>query len=178
MRDGPIRATLKGLALIRFYVDLWLWRLWRRLRGRKPRFDLQGDCQGCGKCCEAPTLAVPPILLRNPPVLELFLWWQRAVNGFDFVRADFKRSEVIFNCTHYDPASKRCDSYWSRPGMCRDYPTNLRYADRAKLFDECTFVLVDRLELRLNAALDAAGLPPEQLAEIKRRLAEHKANGA
>lgn len=172
MRDGPLRATLKGLALIRFYIDLWLWRLWQRLRGRRPRFDLTGSCEGCGQCCETPSLTVPPIMLKNPPVLELFLWWQRAVNGFEFLRADYKRSELIFSCTHYDKNSKRCDSYTTRPGMCRDYPTNLRYAERPKLFDDCTYVLVDRLQVRLDAALDQAGLPPEQLAEIKRRLAK------
>lgn len=174
MRDGPIRATIKSAAMLRFYIDLWLWRLWRRVRGLPPRFDVQGSCEGCGQCCETPTLQVPYVLLRYPPILNIFLWWQRIVNGFDFVRADIARHELVFTCTHYDRVSKECDSYATRPGMCRDYPINLRYAERAQLFDECSFVLVDRLEVRLDTALHAAGLPPEKIAEIKQRLAQKR----
>lgn len=172
MRDGPIRIVLKSLALLRFYVDLWLWRGWQRVRGRRPRHDLSGSCNGCGRCCETPTLQVSARLLNAPIVLQAFLWWQELVNGLTFQGADVQHQELRFTCAHYDAETKRCDAYATRPGMCRDYPKNLRYATRPVLFPECSYVLVDRLDVRLDVAMEAANLPPEKIAEIRQRLTE------
>jgi hypothetical protein len=76
----------------------------------------------------------------------------------------------VFRCSHYDPVSKRCDSYESRPLMCRDYPLRLTFDAVPEPFPECSYVLVDRKAAQLTAALEAAGLDGEKLAEVKKKL--------
>ena len=178
MRDGPIRIALKMIALTRFYLDMALWRFWRRLRGDYPRYDLVGQCEPCGACCVSPAIHVPSILLRTPPALHLFLLWQRFVNRFELRDIEAETLTIRFKCHHYDSQTKHCLNYRTRPGICRDYPANLRFAARASLHDDCSYQLIDRYEVRLQSALDASDLPPEKIAEIQQRLQRAKENAS
>ena len=98
------------------------------------------------------------------------LWWQRVVNGFEFVSADARFRTLTFRCSHYDPASKTCDSYDSRPLMCRDYPVNLTHEANPVLFEECSHRIVDVKAAGLREALARTQLSPEKLAELEKTL--------
>ena len=121
MRDGPLLRVVKRLARLRFTVDVAAHRAVRRARGDRP-WTLGGECRRCAACCEAPAIAVGSVTWSMPLARRAFLWWQRRVNGFELVRADEDDRSFVFRCTHFDRATRSCDSYDSRPGMCRDYP--------------------------------------------------------
>jgi hypothetical protein len=58
----------------------------------------------------------------------------------------------------------------SRPRVCRDYPVNLTYDVVPSLFPECSYSVQDKKAEQLSAALKAAGLSGEKLAEVEKRL--------
>src|SRR4030042_1602127 len=126
MRDGLLRYAVKRVALWSFRANLAAHRAMRRARGERP-WTLGGSCRRSGACCEAPAIAVGRLTRSLPNVRRLFLAWQRRVNGFALVSADARARVFVFRCSHFDPATRSCDSYDSRPGMCRDYPRNLMW---------------------------------------------------
>src|SRR6185503_15607137 len=98
--------------------NLALHRAWRRRAGDRP-FALGGECRRCARCCEAPAVRVAwPV------------WHLAALRG---------QRTFVFRCTHFDPESRACDSYDSRPGMCRDYPRALLWTSSPELFAECGY---------------------------------------
>ncbi|GMU58356.1 MAG: hypothetical protein AMXMBFR34_01190 [Myxococcaceae bacterium] len=169
VRDGPGRKVLKALARWVGRLELLLRRAYLRRRG-EPRYRLTGTCNGCGKCCEAPSMQVDRVTWHGRMARAVFLWWQWQVNGFELVDADPRYRLFTFKCTHYDPRTKRCDSYESRPLMCRDYPVNLTYDAVPALFPECSHGVVDRKAEGLRQALVDAGVKGEQLDALERKL--------
>jgi uncharacterized protein len=169
MKDGPLRRAIKRIALVRYTIDLWLTRLLLKARG-EPRYRLTGACNGCGRCCETPVIPVsrPVFFLRS--LRWLTLTWHRAVNGFEYVGDDRRARLFVFRCTHYDPVTKQCDSYDSRPGMCRDYPRNLVYSALPEFFPECGYSAAYKKGEQLRQALLKANLPPEKYEELVRKL--------
>ena len=169
MKDGPLRRFLKALARARYGVDLGVTRLLLRARG-EPRYRLTGACTGCGRCCESPAIAVsrPVFLLRS--LRWLTLGWHRLVNGFEYTGEDRRHRVFLFRCTHYDPVTKQCDSYDSRPGLCRDYPRNLAYEALPEFLPECGYSAVYKKGDALRLALLKANLPPEKYQELVRKL--------
>lgn len=137
MRDGPIRTAIKAVARGIWRFDLTTTR-WIQDRRSPPRFLLQGECNGCGKCCEEPTIQVGRITWYLRSARWAFCAWQRVVNGFELVGADRHARALTFRCTHFDPATRLCDSYDTRPGMCRDYPLALLGQPWPELFAECS----------------------------------------
>ncbi len=107
---------------------------------------------------------------RLPTLRALALWWQRVINGFELVSVDPRFRTMTFRCTHYDPLTKQCDSYGSRPLMCRDYPVNLTHEADPVLFEECSYQVVDVKAEGLREALSRTSLTPEQRAELERKL--------
>lgn len=166
MRDGAVRQVLKLLAR---WVKAFDLRVTRGL-ARPPRYRLLGSCNGCGRCCEAPGIPVSRFTWHFPTARRLFLWWQRQVNGFELVSRDPRFRVFTFRCTHYDPTTKRCDSYSSRPLMCRDYPVNLTFEAVPTLFPECSHVVQDRNAAALRDALVKAGVSGDKLKEAEARL--------
>lgn len=166
MRDGPGRRAVKAAARGAFTSDLKI----RRALGRRnlSRFALTGSCEGCGRCCEEPTMAVGRAIRSLPTLRRAFLAWQRRVNGFEFVREE--RGAFVFTCTHYDPETRSCDSYDSRPAICRDYPQGLLDQPWPELFPECTYKLVVRDAARLLDGLASADLTEEQRTRLEERL--------
>ncbi len=138
MKDGPVRRAVKAVALAGFRANLTVWRGWRRLRGDRP-YRLGGSCNLCAQCCEAPAIKVRRLVWFLPSLRASFLWWQRAVNGFDLVGRDVAQRVFVFRCTHFDLATRRCDSYESRPGMCRDYPRVLLEQPQPDMLPGCGY---------------------------------------
>ena len=169
MRDDPLRVVVKALARALKGFDLAVTRWVLRRRG-EPRYRLRGTCVGCGRCCERPSMPVSRLTWFVPSARRLFLWWQRAVNGFVLVEADPRFRVFGFRCTHFDPVTKQCDSYASRPLMCRDYPVNLTFDATPALFPECSYVVQDRNADTLRASLVAAGVKGEQLEALEKSL--------
>ena len=169
LKDRPALALVKRLVRWLWSAELWLRRfLSPRWRGR--HWKLVGECNACGACCLEPTIhAALPIWYLRAARLP-FLAWQRWVNGFEFAAEDKSSRDLVFRCTHYDPASKRCDSYGSRPSMCRDYPTVLLDQPWPELFETCGYRVCARRPERLRAGIDATSLPPEVKAELLRKL--------
>ena len=169
MKDGLLRRIIKRLARLRYDFDLGATRLLLRRRG-EPRYRLTGACNGCGRCCESPTLAVsrPVFYLRS--LRALVLGWHRLINGFEYVSEDRRHRLFVLRCTHYDPQTKQCDSYDSRPGMCRDYPRNLAFEALPELFPECGYSFVYKKAAPLREALQKSNLSREKYEELVRKL--------
>ncbi|XXF76949.1 YkgJ family cysteine cluster protein [Myxococcaceae bacterium GXIMD 01537] len=169
MKDGLLRRALKRLALLRYTLDLGFTRWVLRARG-EPHYRLTGSCNGCGKCCETPVIPVSAPVFRLRTLRWLTLSWHRWVNGFVFTGEDKRAKLFIFRCTHYDPVTKQCDSYESRPGMCRDYPRPLLYTSMPEFFPECGYSAVYKKAEQLRGALARTGLPPDKLKELAEKL--------
>ncbi len=169
MKDGPIRRVIKRVALLRYTIDLRFTRLMLRARG-EPHYKLAGSCNGCGKCCETPVVQASTPVFRVRSLRWLALWWHRVVNGFELVDEDRRFKLFVFRCTHYDPVTKLCDSYDSRPGMCRDYPRNLLYEALPEFLPECGHGAVDKKAERFRSALEQTHLTPEQRRELEKKL--------
>jgi Fe-S-cluster containining protein len=75
-----------------------------------------------------------------------------------------------FLCTHWDATSKRCDSYESRPGICRDYPRNLLYSSIPDFFAECGYRPIDKNAEKFNLALEKVLIDEEKKKKIKEKL--------
>ena len=126
--------------------------------------------RGCASCCEAPAIraSAPVWYLRS--LRRVFLAWQEHVNGFVLVHASPGSRLFVFRCTHFNPASRRCDSYATRPGMCRDYPRGLLAQPRPEFFAGCGYRPVARDRERWLAALQAQGLGEGPLDKLKKGL--------
>jgi len=121
MKDGAVRRAVKRVALWNFQVNLALHRAIERRRGLDLH-QLGGECGRCARCCEAPGIQVGRAVWYLPLLRRLFLAWQEHVNGFVLTGRERNGRAFIFRCTHFDWATRSCDSYDSRPGMCRDHP--------------------------------------------------------
>jgi len=169
MRDGMVRRTLKRLARFHFEANLLLQRPWRRWRGERP-FVLGGDCRRCAACCEAPAIAVSRIVWFMPLVRRLFLSWQRFVNGFELKGSDRASRTFVFHCTHFDPMTRSCDSYDSRPGMCRDYPRVLIWQPRPAFHPGCGYRAIAANAAGLRASLARLDLTDAQREKLRLEL--------
>lgn len=169
MRDGPIRKTLKAIARGCFWINLAGTRLLRRLRGERP-YRLGGACERCAACCEAPSIQTERLTWYFPMLRRIFLAWHRHVNGFELTGRIPSERVFVFRCTHFDWETRRCDSYSSRPGMCRDYPRALLWQSRPDFLPGCGYRAVHPRAEEFRAQLEREGLPPDKLAEVRRRL--------
>jgi Fe-S-cluster containining protein len=169
MRDGPGRRALKLVARWRFALDVRAARaLWRARGGVE--FELAGACRRCARCCEAPAVRSNLLVWRLRSVRALFLWWQRRVNGFELTAVDRETRTFVFRCTHFDGETRSCDSYASRPGMCRDYPRALLFQPAPELLEGCGYRARDRNAARFLRVLDGQPLTEEQREKLRRGL--------
>jgi uncharacterized protein len=169
MKDGPWTTLLKRVVLAAWSLELWL----RRCLGsgwRRSHWELVGACRGCGCCCLEPTIAVGPVTWLLPAVRSVFVAWHRRVNGFELQSMDRDTHSLVFRCTHYDPVAKRCDSYASRPSMCRDYPRVLLGQAWPELFSPCGHRVRARNAQSLRARIDATDLSEPAKADLRKRL--------
>lgn len=161
MKDGPIRRAVKRIALWQFRLDLAIHRA--RLHRRKiPVHGLGGACQLCAACCEAPGIQVGWTVWYVPILRRLFLAWQRHVNGFELTGRDVRTRVFVFRCTHFDWETRRCDSYDSRPGLCRDYPRVLLEQAHPEMLPGCGYRPIAPNAPGLRRALERTALTPEQ----------------
>ena len=168
MKDGVVRRGVKRVALCFFTIDLFLMRR-VFLRGQR-LYELKGSCSACGACCETPSVRVSRFVWSFSLLGGLVLWWYHAVYGFRLLERDASQRAFIFRCTHFQPDAGSCDSYASRPGMCRDYPRMLLYQPSPELFESCTHRPVYRHSDRFLAALDGKSIDDEKLSEVKEKL--------
>jgi hypothetical protein len=169
MRDDPVRRAIKRVARLHFALSLVPTRAWRRLRGERS-YRLAGTCRCSGDCCERPSLRVPAVVWYLPTPRRLVLWWQRVVNGFELVQEDRQAHVLVFRCTHFDAVTRLCDSYDSRPGICRDYPRVLLAQPNPQLFARCGYRVVAPNAEGLRRALAAQALTAEQRERLEREL--------
>jgi Fe-S-cluster containining protein len=99
-----------------------------------------------------------------------FLWWQERVNGFELTQTLATTRLFVFRCSHFDWATRSCDSYDSRPGMCRDYPRALLFQAAPEMLPGCGYRPVAPNAAGLRRALEERGLPPAQLERLKKDL--------
>jgi Fe-S-cluster containining protein len=156
------RAVVEVEALVRDLV--------RRMRGRHPVFVLGGACQRCARCCEAPSLQMGTLMFHLPAVRRAFVWWQRAVNQWSLTSVDRRRRTLTFACAHFDAATRSCDSYETRPAVCRDYPRNLMDQPSPDLLPGCGYRPVAFGAQAMQRALDAQPLTAEQRERLQREL--------
>jgi hypothetical protein len=161
--------VVKAGARTAFFLNLWADRGLRRLRGERP-YTLGGACQRCAACCEAPALRVTSLVWLAPGLRRAFLWWQERVNGFVLVEEQRRERTFVFRCTHFDAPSRSCDSYASRPGVCRDYPRALLFQPAPVLLPGCGYRPRAANAARLLRVLETQPLTEEQRARLARDL--------
>jgi Fe-S-cluster containining protein len=169
MRDGGLRRSVKAVARAAFFLNLWTDRARRRLLQERP-YRLGGACQRCAACCEAPAIRVHALVVLAPALRRAFLWWHEHVNGFLLVEARRAERTFVFRCSHFDRATRSCDSYASRPGMCRDYPRALLYQPGPELLPGCGYRPIARNAAALRRELAGRPLTDEQRAKLYRGL--------
>jgi len=169
MQDGLILRVVKRAARWRFHADLSLHRALRKARGERP-YLLGGECRRCARCCEAPAIQAGRAVWYVPTLRRAFLWWQRRVNGFELVGLDRRARVFVFDCTHFDRATRFCDSYDSRPGMCRDYPRALLAQPNPEMLPGCGYRPVAPNAAALLRALEGAAVSGDRLARLKKDL--------
>jgi len=169
MRDGLLLRSVKRVARWRFNADLAVHHAVGRAGGER-MYLLGGECRRCARCCEAPAIQVGRAVWYLPTLRRAFLWWQRRVNGFELVSRDPRARVFVFNCAHFDRATRTCDSYDSRPGMCRDYPRNLLAQPNPEMLPGCGYRPVAPNAEAFLRALEGASLRAGQLARLKRDL--------
>jgi uncharacterized protein len=169
VRDGALRRAVKQIALWNFLVSLSLHRALERRRGRIPH-ELGGECRRCARCCEAPGIQVGWAIWYLPLLRRLFLAWQERVNGFVLTEQQRKGRVFVFRCTHFDWTTRSCDSYDSRPGMCRDYPRVLLAQADPEFLPGCGYRAVAANADHLVRALERASVTREQMARLKKDL--------
>jgi Fe-S-cluster containining protein len=98
----------------------------------------------------------------------LGLFWRSS--GFSLTGHDFANRVFVFRCTHFDPETRRCDSYQSRPGMCRDYPRLLLWQPRPEFLPGCGYRALPPNAARLRAAVEQAEISDEQRERLRRGL--------
>ncbi len=168
MRDCLWRRALKRVALVRYRIDLGFTRLMLRLKG-EPRYVPRGACNGCGGCCTTPMIQTFPYILYFRSIRWCLLTWHRVVNGFEFMAENRKTGVVMFRCTHYVEETKQCDSYESRPGMCRDYPRNLLYDPVPNFLPGCGHSAESKNADLIRESFKDLDLPPEKRKELEEK---------
>jgi hypothetical protein len=169
VKDRPFLRAVKRVALWGFRADLALHRALRRSRGERP-WTLGGACRRSGGCCEAPAIVLGRLAWRAPGWRLFVLAWQRRVNGFEHASTDEGTRALVFRCTHFDRPTRTCDSYDSRPGMCRDYPRLLLWQPNPELLPGCGYRASPPNAPGLRASLERLDLTPEQREKLRRGL--------
>ncbi len=169
MKDGLGRRALKRAALWNFNLNVQAHRAWRRARGERA-FVLGGECRRCARCCEAPSVRGSLVVWHVAPLRRLFLWWQERVNGFVLTGKDAGTRAFVFRCTHFDPVARSCDTYDSRPGMCRDYPRLQLWESNPDFLPGCGYRATAPNAARLTALLAEKPLSAEQREKLRRGL--------
>ncbi len=169
MKDGAVRSAIKTFALGVYDVRLAIHRIQKSAHGDIP-YELGGSCILCAKCCEAPGIQVGFLTWYLPLLQWIFLLWHRHVNGFEMVQKSRSDRAFLFRCTHFDTRTRRCDSYHSRPGMCRDYPRGLLEQANPELFEGCGFKPLARDRVQLQEALEAQPMTEAQRAKLRKEL--------
>lgn len=169
MKDGIVRTFIKLIAGIVYFIDLKITRFFWKLSGVKS-YHLRGECSKCGACCVSPSIQVGK-LVWNIGFFEIcFLVWQKYVNGFEFVDRESQGRIYVFKCNHYNSEKNECDSYFSRPVMCRDYPKALTYQINPVFFKTCTLRPIDKKAKKILDKLQTKNMTEEQIELIKKEL--------
>lgn len=169
MRDGLFLKCFKTIVLIRFHVDRYLTRRYLHLKG-EPLYRLGGHCNQCGACCETPAVQVHRGVFLSRSATWLIKWWHWKINGFRLIEKDRKNRVFIFKCTHFDPETKQCDSYNSRPGMCRDYPRPLLFSTNPEFFKQCGHYPVRKSAGSFRQSIENLDFPDDKKQELIRKL--------
>lgn len=169
MRDNLAQKLIKNTLRHYYLFTLWLYRQNQKRKGR-PKYILTGKCEGCGKCCENPAIKVGFFVAHFKSFRAIYVWWQKKINGFVYQRENAETQVLYFICTHWDPQTRLCDSYDSRPGMCRDYPRNLLYSSIPDFFKECGYKPIDKNAEKFKLALDKIPIDDEKKKKIKDKL--------
>jgi Fe-S-cluster containining protein len=169
MEDGTIRGVIKRVTCAIVGTEIRLRRALGRARG-KTRYELTGTCRRSALCCETPAIQADLLTWYLPGLRRLFLWWQNRINGLELIRADRPTRTFVFRCSHFNWDTRLCDSYSTRPFMCRDYPRGLLSDAWPAFFPQCGHGARERGAERKREAIERADLSPEKKAELLRRL--------
>jgi len=115
-------------------------------------------------------ITVHPVSFHLKSLRLPFLWWHRQVNGFELIDVDRPSHTFMFRCTHYDSETRHCDSYDSRPGMCRDFPRLQLYSAAPGFLPECGYRAVAGDAELIRECLRGLHLPPDKLAAVEKQL--------
>lgn len=166
--DGLLLTVVKAVSRFGFETTMKIRRGWAARRGELP-WKLGGDCQKCAACCEEPSIQVDRLTWHLRAFRLPFLWWQRHVNGFEQVET-LRPRIFVFRCHYFDTTTRRCTSYETRPGICRDYPRHLLQQAWPELLPGCGYRPVSRNAASALVALGKTSMTEEERAALRRRM--------
>ena len=88
----------------------------------KPKYQLEGSCKKCGKCCHHIGIVAPFDISNTKWIAAIIITFYEQVNDFTFLEYDIDKQILIFSCKHYNAHTRLCPVYFSRPALCRNYP--------------------------------------------------------
>ena len=169
MRDGAFVRAVKRVALLSHRADLAAHRALRRARGERP-WTLGGACCRSGACCEAPAISVGRLAWSMPTAAGSSSPGSGGSTGSSWRPRTRRARAFVFRCSHFDRRTRSCDSYDSRPAMCRDYPRHLMWQPNPELLPGCGYRAVAPNAAGLRASIERLDLSPEQRDRLRRDL--------
>jgi uncharacterized cysteine cluster protein YcgN (CxxCxxCC family) len=130
-----IGQNMKKFLMIFVLVDNCLTNLASRLFPR--RWQLEGTCRQCGRCCQEIHLKMTPGQMRSKLFTKLAVSWISWLFGFILLAVDEENQSLVFTCK-YLTAAGRCGNYPWRANVCRNYPL-VDYFDEPKFLPGCGF---------------------------------------
>ena len=128
--------VLKRLLISLILIDNFLSNFPKRLLF-KTRWKLKGQCRQCGTCCKSIYLRMTPRQMQSRFFTNLSIKWISWVFDFKLIGIDRESLHLIFSCQHLGEAG-RCQNYFWRPNICRNYPL-VDYFDEPALLPSCGF---------------------------------------
>lgn len=106
-----------------------------RLIGKK--YIREGQCLGCGSCCQHISIKNGRKVIKTPEEFEKL---QRKFPVYRMFRImDNIESGLVFQCVYLDLDTGWCTDYENRPPICRNYPNEVIFKIGGALKDCCGY---------------------------------------
>ncbi len=106
----------------------------------KPKWNIQGQCNKCGKCCKLLAISLPNFWNKFKFIRNHIRWYYEINYNFKYVKTEMN-TWLIFTCKNLNE-NNLCSIYPKRPRICREYPSP--YArDKPDIPPDCGFKLIE-----------------------------------
>ena len=96
-----------------------------------------GKCKGCGACCTHIYVKHFRHVIKDEKEFDKLQYLHSFYSGLKIIGKD--DLGLIFECTHLNPKTKKCNIHFWRPGICRRYPQEELFSMGGTLSEDCGF---------------------------------------